>query len=70
MGTLAAAAITDSPNVVAQPEAQWGTSTAWPPRLDVVLRGAERWPKGIEETSGGRFRIDIYPRGQIMPVSA
>jgi TRAP-type mannitol/chloroaromatic compound transport system substrate-binding protein len=45
-------------------------STAWPPRLDVVLGGAERWAKGIEEPSGGRFRIDVYPGGQIMPVSA
>jgi TRAP-type mannitol/chloroaromatic compound transport system substrate-binding protein len=70
VATLAAAAITDAPKVVAQPKVQRRRSTVWPPRLDVVLGGDERFAKVVEETSGGRFRIEVYPGGQIMPVFA
>ena len=70
MATLAAAAITDAANVVAQPKVQWRMSTIWPPRVDVVLGRAERFAKVVEETSGGRFRIEVYPGGQTMPAVA
>jgi TRAP-type mannitol/chloroaromatic compound transport system substrate-binding protein len=62
----AAAAIAEAPNVIAQPKIQWRMSTAWPASLEVYHGAAERLAKVVEEMSGGRFRIDVFPEGQIM----
>jgi TRAP-type mannitol/chloroaromatic compound transport system substrate-binding protein len=62
----ATAAIVDAPNVIAQPKIQWRMSTAYPPVLDVLNGAAHRLAKVVEETSGGRFRIEVFPGGQIM----
>ena len=67
MVAAAAAAIVDVPNVIAQPKVQWRMSTAWTPALDHLQGAAQRLAKVVEETSGGRFRIEVYPGGQIMP---
>ncbi len=67
MAAAAAGAIVDAPNVVAQPKVQWRMSTAWTPALDVNQGAAERLAKVVEEMSGGRFRIEAFPGGQIMP---
>jgi TRAP-type mannitol/chloroaromatic compound transport system substrate-binding protein len=66
MAAVAAATIADAPNVIAQPKVQWRMSTAYPPVLDQLLNAAERLAKIVEETSGGRFRIEVFPGGQIM----
>jgi TRAP-type mannitol/chloroaromatic compound transport system substrate-binding protein len=69
-GVLAAAraaAVVDAPNVIAQPKVQWRMSTAFGPALDVHARAAQRLATMVEETSGGRFRIEVFPGGQIMP---
>ena len=68
-GVVAAAAvgaIVDAPNVIAQPKVQWRMSTTWTPALDVLQGAALRLAKVVEETSGGRFRIEVFPGGQIM----
>jgi TRAP-type mannitol/chloroaromatic compound transport system substrate-binding protein len=62
-----AATMVDAPNVIAQPKVQWRMSTTWTPALDVPQGAAERLAKIVEETSGGRFRIEVFPGGQIMP---
>jgi TRAP-type mannitol/chloroaromatic compound transport system substrate-binding protein len=67
MAAVVAAAIVDAPNVIAQPKIQWRMSTAWTPALDHLQGAAQRLAKVVEETSGGRFRIEVYPGGQIMP---
>src|SRR5215468_4490873 len=64
---IAAVSITEAPNVIAQPKVQWRMSTAFPPALDVAMGAAHRLAKVVEETSGGRFRIQVFPGGQIMP---
>jgi len=66
LATVAAATIVDAPNVVAQPKVQWRMSTTWTPALDVLQGAAQRLAKIVEETSGGRFRIEVFPGGQIM----
>jgi len=66
VAATAAAAIVDAPTVVAQPKVQWRMSTAFPPALDVHHGVAQRLAMVVEETSGGRFRIEVFPGGQIM----
>jgi TRAP-type mannitol/chloroaromatic compound transport system substrate-binding protein len=66
MAAVAAATIADAPNVIAQPKIQWRMSTAYPPVLDQLFNAAERLAKIVEEASGGRFRIEVFPGGQIM----
>jgi TRAP-type mannitol/chloroaromatic compound transport system substrate-binding protein len=61
-----ATAIVDAPNVIAQPKVQWRMSTAWTPALDHLQGAAQRLAKIVDETSGGRFRIEVFPGGQIM----
>ena len=67
MAAVAAGAIADAPNVIAQPKVQWRMSTAWTPALDHLQGAAQRLAKVVDETSGGRFRIEVFPGGQIMP---
>ena len=67
MAAAAATAITDAPYVIAQQKIQWRMSTTWTPALDVLQGAAQRLAKVVEEMSGGRFRIEVFPGGQIMP---
>jgi TRAP-type mannitol/chloroaromatic compound transport system substrate-binding protein len=66
MAAVAAATIAEAPNVIAQPKVQWRMSTAYPPVLDQLLNAAQQLARIVEETSGGRFRIEVFPGGQIM----
>jgi TRAP-type mannitol/chloroaromatic compound transport system substrate-binding protein len=66
VAAVAAATIVDAPNVIAQPKVQWRMSTAFPAALDVNQGGAQRLGQIVEEISGGRFRIEVFPGGQIM----
>ena len=67
MATVAAAAIVDAPNVIAQPRVQWQMSTAFTAVFDIHHGAAQRLAKVVDEMSGGRFRIEAFPGGQIMP---
>jgi TRAP-type mannitol/chloroaromatic compound transport system substrate-binding protein len=66
MAAAAAGAIVDAPNVIAQPKVQWRMSTSWTPSLDVLQGAAKRLGTVVDEMSGGRFRIEVFPGGQIM----
>jgi len=67
VAAVAAAAIVDAPNVIAQPNVQRRMSTAWPSALDNLQGAARRLAQVVEETSGGRFRIEVFAGGQLMP---
>src|SRR5262245_44298902 len=62
----AAAAVIDAPDVIAQPKIQWRLSTAYPPSLDHLHGAAQRLAKIVEETSGGRLKIEVFASGQIV----
>jgi TRAP-type mannitol/chloroaromatic compound transport system substrate-binding protein len=66
LAAAGAAAVVNAPHVIAQPKVQWRMSTTWTPALDVLQGAAQRLAKVVEETSGGRFRIEVFPGGQIM----
>jgi TRAP-type mannitol/chloroaromatic compound transport system substrate-binding protein len=63
---VAATVIADAPGVIAQPKVQWRLSTAWPRQLDNLQGAAQQLATLVEEMSGGRFRIQVFPSGQIM----
>ena len=63
---VAAATIVEAPNVIAQPKVQWRLSTTYPALLDQLQGSAERLAKVVDEVSGGRFRIEVFPGGQII----
>jgi TRAP-type mannitol/chloroaromatic compound transport system substrate-binding protein len=68
-GLIAAAAAVhvDAPNVIAQPKVQWRMPTTWTTALDHLQGAAQRLGQVVDETSSGRFRIEVFPSGQIMP---
>jgi TRAP-type mannitol/chloroaromatic compound transport system substrate-binding protein len=45
-------------------------STAFTSTNDLMQGAAQRLAKIVEEMSGGRFRIEVFPGGQIMPLFA
>jgi TRAP-type mannitol/chloroaromatic compound transport system substrate-binding protein len=65
--TALAAAAVEVPSVIAQPRVEWRMSTAWTPAFDILQGAARRLASIVHEMSGGRFRIDVFPAGQIMP---
>ena len=67
LAAAAAAAAIDAPNVIAQPKVQWRMSTTWTPTLDVLQGSAQQLAKLVDEMTGGRFKIEVFPGGQIMP---
>src|SRR3989442_4190362 len=67
VAAIAASAMLDAPNVIAQPKVQWRMSTAWPPALKVMQGSALRLAKVVEEISGGRVRTKVFAGGQSMP---
>jgi TRAP-type mannitol/chloroaromatic compound transport system substrate-binding protein len=67
MAAAVAGAIVDAPNVIAQPKVQWRMSTAFTAVFDIHHGAAVKLAKVVDEVSGGRFRIEVFPGGQIMP---
>src|SRR5262245_42105680 len=65
-GAMAAATAAVAPNVIAQPKIQWQLSTAYAPVLDQLNGAALRLGQVVQEMSGGRFQIEVFPGGQIM----
>jgi TRAP-type mannitol/chloroaromatic compound transport system substrate-binding protein len=68
-GTVAAASVGSliaAPAALAQPKVQWRMSTAWTSTVDLLQGAAQKLARVVEETSGGRFRIEVLQGGQIM----
>ncbi len=62
-----AAAAVDAPSVIAQPKFQWRMATSWTPALDILQGMAQRFAKMVEEMSGGRFKINVFAAGELIP---
>jgi TRAP-type mannitol/chloroaromatic compound transport system substrate-binding protein len=67
LAVTGAAAVIEAPHVIAQPKVQWRMPSAYPPATDVFLGSAQRLARAVDEMSGGRFRIEVFPAGQLMP---
>jgi TRAP-type mannitol/chloroaromatic compound transport system substrate-binding protein len=70
LAAAGAAATVDAPHVLAQPKVQWRMSTTWTPALDILQGAAEQFARLVDELSAGRFKIEVFPGGQIMPLFA
>jgi TRAP-type mannitol/chloroaromatic compound transport system substrate-binding protein len=68
LAAAGAAAVVDAPHVIAQPKVQWRMSTTWTAALDVLQGSAEQLARLVDEMSAGRFRIEVFPGGQIVPL--
>ena len=67
LAAAGAAAVVDAPNVIAQPRVQWRMPTYWAPANDVLLGNAQKFAKMVEEMSSGRFKIQVFAAGELMP---
>src|SRR6195256_3621707 len=60
--TMAAPAIAQS-----MPEIKWRMTTSWPKSLDTLHGGAEMMAKVVGEATDGKFQIQTFAAGEIVP---
>jgi TRAP-type mannitol/chloroaromatic compound transport system substrate-binding protein len=60
--TIAAPAIAQS-----MPEVKWRMTTSWPKSLDTLHGGAEIMAKAVAEATDGKFQIQTFAAGEIVP---
>ena len=51
----------------ADPEVTWRLTSSFPKSLDLLYGGAEAFAREVGQITGGRFRIDVSPPGDIVP---
>ena len=49
------------------PSVSWRMATSWPQALDTIYGGAQTVSDRISELTGGRFTIEPYAAGEIVP---
>ncbi len=49
------------------PEIRWRLTSSFPNTLDTIFGGAEVLSKTISEMTDGRFKIDVFPAGELVP---
>jgi TRAP-type mannitol/chloroaromatic compound transport system substrate-binding protein len=49
------------------PELEWDLATSWPPILDTIFGGAERFADRVAAMTGGKFMITAQPGGEVVP---
>jgi TRAP-type mannitol/chloroaromatic compound transport system substrate-binding protein len=60
--TIAAPAIAQS-----SPELKWRLTSGFPKALDTIYGGAERFAKAVSEMTDGKFQIQVFASGEIVP---
>src|ERR1700719_2362367 len=60
--TIAAPAIAQS-----MPEIKWRMPASWPKSLDTLYGGAEVMSKAVAEATDGKFQIQVFAAGEIVP---
>lgn len=48
-------------------EVTWRLTSSFPKSLDLLYGGAELFARQVRDITGGRFRIDVFPPGDIVP---
>ncbi|MFW5833695.1 MAG: TRAP transporter substrate-binding protein [Pseudomonadota bacterium] len=58
-----------APRAAAQglPEYRWRLASSFPPSLDTIYGGAEVFAASLDAITQGRFKVEVYPPGELMP---
>ncbi len=68
LGAAAAPAILATPAIAqVNPEVRWRLASSFPRNLDVLFGTAERIAARVAALTEGRFRIQVFPAGEIVP---
>ncbi|MGH7265977.1 MAG: TRAP transporter substrate-binding protein [Candidatus Rokuibacteriota bacterium] len=62
-----AAVAVDAPYVIAQPNYRWRLATSWPPKFHPPGTGAELFAKVVDQSTGGRLKIEVFGGGELVP---
>jgi TRAP-type mannitol/chloroaromatic compound transport system substrate-binding protein len=49
------------------PNVTWRMASSFPRGLDVIYGSAEHFAERVAQLTGGRFRIRVYPQGELVP---
>src|SRR6201988_2363024 len=66
-GILAAGSAPAFAQAPAQPEVKWRLASSFPKSLDTIYGGAEVISKRVAAVTGGKFQIQVFARGEIVP---
>jgi len=68
VGALGAAAAFPNPAIAqASPEIRWRLASSFPKSLDILFGGAETFARTVGELTDGRFQIQTFAAGEIVP---
>ena len=66
--TGAAAAAVASPAIAqSAPEIKWRLTSSFPKSLDTIYGGAEQFSKYVSEMTDGKFQIQVFAAGEVVP---
>lgn len=64
---VAAAAVAAPAMAADGPTIRWRLASSFPKSLDTIYGGAEQLAKRVNELTGGKFQIRVFPGGEIVP---
>jgi TRAP-type mannitol/chloroaromatic compound transport system substrate-binding protein len=67
LGVAAAATVAAPAIAQSMPEIKWRMTTSWPKSLDTLHGGAEMMAKVVGEATDGKFQIQTFAAGEIVP---
>ena len=66
-GAAAAAAVASPAIAQSSPEIKWRLTSSFPKSLDTIYGGAEQFSKYVSEMTDGKFQIQVFAAGEIVP---
>ena len=70
-GIAAAGAAVAMPAIAqSAPEVKWRLTSSFPKSLDTIFGGADVFAKAVSEATDGKFQIQTFPAGEIVPALA
>lgn len=64
---VAAASVASPALAQGTPEVTWRMTASWPKSLDTLFGGAEKISKRVSELTDGKFKIQVFAGGEIVP---
>ena len=64
---VAATAVAAPAIAQSMPEIKWRMPTSWPKSLDTIFGAAETMAKAVSEATDGKFQIQVFAAGEIVP---